>query len=446
MIRELCACLLVLSSASPLYAGEIDPFGGFDNIPATGKEKTKTSENDFLSHFSGYSKLGTSVNVAHHAPEGQETDWRGLSRLRTELQLEADYRLLQWKLFASAKGFYDFAYSLNDRDRYTPQTLDSYEWETELREAFIQGALTEDLDVKLGRQIVVWGRSDNFRVTDILNPLDNREPGLTDIEDLRLPVTMSKMDYFRDNWQLSLLAVHEHRASKLPAFGSDFHPSATPAPPEKNPANNLKNTGLAVEVQAVFPGWDISFYQANLYTDQITIAPSSPPVQEHRRINMTGVAMTAAQGNFLYILEGAHLRGLRFLADYSTDYARTDLLAGVEYRGFTDTTINLDLVNRHLHHFRPELSDSPEFPKRSETQAALRINRTMLHDRLTLSTLLIFMGEPGQDGASQRFTAAYDLADNWKLTGGVIFYQSGQGVMANIGDNDRVFLELRYDF
>ncbi|MBA3007870.1 MAG: DUF1302 domain-containing protein [Desulfocapsa sp.] len=446
MIRELSACLLLLLMASPLFAGEIDLFGGFDNIQASGKEETSTPENELSSHFSGYSKLGTSVNVARHAPDAQETDWRDLSRLRAELQLEADYRLLQWKLFASGKGSYDFSYSLNGRDRYTSQVLDSYEWEAELREAYVQGALSENLDVKLGRQIVVWGRSDNFRVTDILNPLDYREPGLTDIEDLRLPVTMSKMDYYQGVWQLSLIAVHEHRASKLPPFGSDFYPSPVPPPPEETPANSLKNTGLALEARAVFPGWDISFYEANLYTDQITIVPSFPPVQELRRINMAGAAMNAARGNFLYILEVAHLTGLRFMADYPRDYARTDLLAGLEYRGFTDTTISLDLVNRHLYHFRQELSDSPESPQRDERQTALRINRELFHDQLSLTALLILMGELAQDGTVQRFTAAYDLADNWSLTAGVIFYQSGHGAMAAVGDNDRGFLELRYDF
>lgn len=444
MMRALCACLLL--TASPLLAGEIDPFGGFDNTPAAAREAIGTPEDEPRKFFSGYAKLGTAVNFVHHAPQGQETDWRDLSRLRAELQLEADYRLLNWKLFAGVKGSYDFAYGLNGRDQYTPEVLDSYEKEIELREAFVQGTLRENLDVKLGRQIVVWGRSDNFRVTDILNPLDYREPGLTDIEDLRLPTAMSKIDYFQGPWQLSLVGVHEHRSSKLPPFGSDFYPSSTPAPAEVSPAATLSNTGLALEVRAVLPGWDISFYEANLHADQITIAPSVPPVQEHPRINMTGAAMNTAHGNFLYILEAAHLRGLRFMADYPQDHARTDLLAGIEYRGITDTAINLDLVNRHLHHFRPELSESPEAPQRNDTQTALRIDRNLLHDRLTLTALLIFIDEWGHNGGLQRFTATYDMADNWNITGGVIFYQSGPGALASIEDNDRVVMEMRYDF
>jgi hypothetical protein len=436
---------LLLLTAGPTAAGESELFGGFEEVSPPGRETT-TPDHDFAGLFSGYAKLGTTFNTAHHAPTAGETDWRGLSRLRAELQLEADYRLRQWRIFTSAKGAYDFSYSLNGRSDYTSEVLDEYEWEAELREAFVQGALTGNLDVKLGRQIVVWGRSDNFRVTDILNPLDNREPGLTDIEDLRLPTTMSKLDYFHGNWQLSVIAVHEHRFDKLPPFGSDFYPAAIPAPSEVKPAATLANTGFALEVQGIFSGWDISFYGADVYNDQSTIVPSVPFTQKHRRISMAGAAMNFAQGNFLYILEAAHLRGLRYLTDYPTDYNRTDLLAGIEYRGFTDAAIGVDLVNRRLHDYRHILADSPEFPQQDASQAALRLTRDLLNDRLNLTALLIVMGERAQDGALARFTATYDLADNWSTTCGMVFYQSGNGAMVNAGDNDRVFLEIRLDF
>ena len=245
---------------------------------------------------------------------------------------------------------------------------------------------------------------------------------------------------------LAAIAVHEHRYSKLPPFSSDFYPAPASPPAEEKPADNLENTGLAFEVQGIFTGWDVSLYGAHIYNDQLTIVPSPSTVGEHRRISMAGAALNAASGNFLYILEAAHFRGLRFMADYHRDYARTDLLAGIEYRGFTDTTISVDLLNRHLHHFRSILAYSPESPQRDQAQAALRITRELLNNQLTLTALLIVQGERAQDGAMQRFTAKYDLVDNWSMTGGAIFYQSGVGAMANAGNNDRLFLEIRLDF
>ena len=102
--------------------------------------------------------------------------------------------------------------------------LDLYEWEAEFTEVYLQGSLLRDLDLKIGRQVVNWGTGETFRVVDVLNPLDNREPGLVDIEDLRLPVVMTKLDYYFGDWDLSLIAVHERRFSDDPVFGSDFFP------------------------------------------------------------------------------------------------------------------------------------------------------------------------------------------------------------------------------
>jgi hypothetical protein len=407
--------------------------------------QSQPSVEAFFGHLSGYAKLGATYNFVHHAPHHGETDWRGLSRLRAELQIEADYRLKDWKLFVSGKGFYDFAYAINGRSGYISQVLDEYEKEIELREAYLQGALTDSLDLKIGRQIVVWGRSDNFRVADILNPLDNREPGLTDIEDLRLPVVMTKLDYYTGNWNLGLIAIHEHRYDKNPPFGHDFYPETTQSPPENKPAHALENTEIAVELKGIFAGWDVSLYGARIYNDQPTFVPSAPVIQEHRRVTMAGAAMNVVRENFLYIFEAAHFRGLQFMNDYGTDYNRTDILAGIEYMGFAETTISFDIVNRHIHGFGKILEGSLESPKRNDGQVALRINRDFMNDTLALTALLVSFGERAQNGAFQRLTATYDISDGWSITGGVVFYQSGSGAMKNVGDNDRVFMEIRHD-
>ena len=59
----------------------------------------------------GYSKLGASYNIAHDAAEEGETDWRGLSRLRAEMQLELNAKFSNsWQALITGKGTYDFVY------------------------------------------------------------------------------------------------------------------------------------------------------------------------------------------------------------------------------------------------------------------------------------------------------------------------------------------------
>lgn len=424
-----------------------DPLAGFDDeVEIVVSEPISPAEASLANHFSGYTKLFAVATTTHHVPGPEYRDWHGLSGLRLEAMLEADFRVAAWKTFASVKGYYDFAYGLNGRAGYSDEVLDTYEQEVELWEAYIQGSPAGFIDLKAGRQIVVWGRSDNFRVTDVLNPLDNRGPGLVDIENSRLPLTMVKMDFFADDWNLDLISVHEHRYDLNPPFGHFFNPAARPLPDEEIPVHTLENSEVATALTGTFSGWDISFYGARVFNDQATFTPTDPTSREHRKITMFGSGSSIAQGDLLYIVELAHFRGLRFMNDYEEEYNRTDFLTGIEYSGWPDTIVSLDYVNRHLHDYDAALETSPEGPRQNDNATAVRITSDFMQDTLQLTALLILNGELGRRGAMQRFTAKYDIADNWSASGGFLLFQARDGAMAASGDSGRVFCELRYDF
>ncbi|MCH9046396.1 MAG: ligand-binding protein SH3, partial [SAR324 cluster bacterium] len=94
----------------------------------------------------GFVRLDASYNFAHDAPEEGQTDYRGLSKLRTALQLELSVEPgRDWLLFVSGQINRDFAYQLHDRE-YTPEVLDGYEQETEFREVYLRGSFQENFD------------------------------------------------------------------------------------------------------------------------------------------------------------------------------------------------------------------------------------------------------------------------------------------------------------
>jgi hypothetical protein len=219
--------------------------------------------------LSGELSLGSSYNLLSHRPPPGSAQYGGLSRLRAELDLQLDLELPgSWQARVAGRAFYDLAYRIRGRDDYTKEVLDLYEWVAEPTEVYLQGSLLRDLDLKIGRQIVNWGTGETFRVVDVLNPLDNREPGLVDIEDLRLPVVMTKLDYYWGDWNLSLIAVHERRFNDDPVFGSDFFPPWMGLGlPEREPAQTLANSEWAVALRGVFEGWDVGFFAARYYED-----------------------------------------------------------------------------------------------------------------------------------------------------------------------------------
>jgi len=184
---------------------------------------------------------------------------KNLSSSKILVDLLGDYKFENGaKLSANLKSYYDFVYQLENLT--VPK---GYKSEIELNELNIELEILPNLDFKIGRQVVVWGKSDSIRITDILNPLDNRKPGLVDIKNLRLGRTMSKLDYYVDNLNYSIIALHENRFSKNPKSGSDFK-SATDLN-EIHPDDSFENTGIAISLTGAFEGYDIGVYYANTY-------------------------------------------------------------------------------------------------------------------------------------------------------------------------------------
>ena len=437
-----------------------DVLGGFEeeqqpDMQAKEKDTGASSRVPAWLSIDGWVQFGTTYNIAHEAPAAGQTDWRGFSKARIDLRLDLEARFSDaWSAKIGGKGFYDGIYSLQGRDEYTGYVLNDYEDETELGEAYIQGKLTDKLDIKAGRQIVVWGKSDNIRVTDMLNPLDMREPGLTDIEDLRLPLTMTKLDYYFGKWELSGIAVHEIRFNKIPAYGYDFYSYSEPPPPEDEPANTLENTEWALSLSGIFSGQDLDLYYARIFNDSphteyvLRDDETDPEIrQKHERLNMFGFAYNKAAGNWLLKTEGALLNRVHYTNRPGVGYTRIDGLVGVEYSGFDETTVSLEFADRHINNHRPALEAAPDGVLQDMYQIAFRYTRDFFNDTLSLTFLAMVYGPSSADGAYERLSLEYDLTDMISLRGGAALYQSGDLLtMQEIGDNNRLFVELRYSF
>lgn len=433
-----------------------DPIDGFEDLEDADKNREQRKEDGSErqatlsapkknAHFGGYAKATAAYNFARKPPG------RGLHHLKTELFVEGDFKSEEsWRLYAGLKGSYDVVYQLNGREKYTRQIIDEYESELELKEVYLQGSVTPNLDFKLGRQIVIWGRSDNIRVVDMINPMDLREPGVTDIEDLRLPVTMTKLDYYSGLFNLSGMLIHEVRFTKIAPYGSEFYPLSFPPPKEEIPADNWTNTQYAVALNGTFSGWDLSFYWADLYSaaPHMAVTDSEPfIVQRHARYNLTGSAANVIIGNWLLKGEVAWLSGLKFTNSPDKSYDEFDLLVGLEYSGIANMQVGLEIANQHLLDYEEILSNEPDKRDMDQLQWAARLTKNFMNEALAVTLLISVYGEMWQDGAFQRFSMEYDLTDTLKINGGIVLYQSGDlTLFKNVEHNDRFLLEMRYSF
>ena len=404
--------------------------------------------------------LDTAFRIAQSSPgpavPGQPgpPDYRGLSRLRTQLSLELDLELIgTWEARIAGRAFRDYAFA-NVRSDYTDDVLDRYQHEIEFQELWLRGKLRDDLDLKVGRQIVVWGRSDNLRVLDVLNPLDNRVPGLVDIEDLRLPVAMTRLDYYKGDWSLTGIAIHESRFDERPEFNFDLvstlPPGFTRSPVDISRANGGRDTEWAVALQGIFPRWDLSFHWARFFDDFGYLSSVTPPFArlDHSRINLWGASTNVALGNWLLKTEGAYLSGFEFF-NASTEKARSDVMVGVEYSGITDHMFALEIANRHLHGYRSALGAFPDFQQRDRVETAFRYSGDFRNQTVHLTFVALLFGWRLEDGSVYRASLEYDVFDAFSVTGGILVFEEGNGEqpqIAGVARGDRLFFSAKYSF
>ena len=403
--------------------------------------------------LSGQLSLNSYYAYQENAPIIGESDYRGVTKLQLAGLLKLDYKISpDWQAKLELKGFVDPIYNIKGRYRYSSDTLNTYESELEIGEGYLLGSLSENLDIKVGRQIVVWGKSDSIRVTDVMNPLDNRELGLVDIEDLRLPVLMTRLDYYIKAWQLSVLAQHEHRDPKEAAVNSEYFPSSVlpilsgfQFPDIPRQSMQLDETTFSFAAEGRFSGWDLSLY-AGRFQDSRWHFTNGVAERTYGLFNMVGASTNVMVDSWLLKAEVAVLNELKYNT-VPESKERIDLLLGFEYKGIRDTTLSLELADRYIVDYQPIMKNLPDFVDEHELQTALRVLYNFNHDRATLGYLGQYFGNSFEKGGFNRVWLEYELTQSVNITSGIIDYFGGENPMLDaMKNNDKVFVEAKYFF
>lgn len=500
VISRALALWLALASGTASADSIDDVLGGFDDLDSYENVETNSETIDpYAWDFGGSLSTAASYNLKDHR-SSTGTDYSGLSRLRARVNLSLDKKFSdQLRISLNGYAWHDFAYDIRD-ENYTREVLDQHETDIDLQEFYIQGALWEKWDIKLGRQVAVWGFADNLRVLDVLNPLDNIEPAVADIEDLRRPVGMVRLNHYRDAWSLGLYLIPEQRFSRNPAYGSDFY-SVTDANGDavkfrEAKPDNFASSDYAASLTGQFSGWDLSFNLARQWYDEPYLDPRAFDVNDpnasnetfnqsvvlrHSRINVAGFGVQKTFGSWLIKQEAAVYDGLMLtntgpvtvnaplpligtlplvgplvpgasvdveIPHDVSEHRQTNLLLGLEYYGLASTSIGVEIAARMLDDYNTEVAASGYVEQRVES--SLRVTRDFLREKLRSTLVLIFIddGQPGKDGgAIYRLNLDYELGAALELSGGAVFYEGGnQQPFGEWEDNDRVFTELKWSF
>ena len=501
-LASVAACLLLAGSAWADDSlgdvlGEFDSLDSYEDVEVGGEQV-----DPYAWDFGGSVSASAAYNLKDH-DSSTGTNYDGLSKARLRLSLNLSKRFNDnWRMLLSGYAWHDLVYDYQDND-YSSDVLDVYETDAQIQDSYVQGQLSERWDVWLGRQVVVWGFADNLRVLDVLNPLDNIEPAIADIEDLRRPVGMLRLNHFRGPWTLSLIAIPEQRFSRNAPIGSDFYPIADANGDalefrEEQP-DDFEDINYAASLVGRFTGWDLSLNVARLWNDEPYLDPTAfditdpantpdsfnqAAVLRHSRVTFGGFGLQFTRGSWLFKQEAAIVDGLTLtrtepvtvtvpfpapvvgdlpiiggmFPDFTggavipnslSEHQQTSLLLGAEYYGLASTSIGVEIAARRLHGFDEALAATGYLEER--TESSLRVTRDFLREKLRSTFVVIFfdsdlgLGEDG--GAIYRLNLDYELAEALELSGGAVVYEGGEQQPYDLWkDNDRLFTEIKWSF
>ncbi|GHV00948.1 hypothetical protein AGMMS49521_0050 [Campylobacterota bacterium] len=365
-------CVIFVSLIVCLLADDLDDFASFDSIGSVQiTDKNEKTTNLWRGELYGFLDVLSALRVGKNGENG----YRANAELIAKLPLWSDSYIKSDTILSHRE------WSRDSSD------------EAEFKELFLFTKLGDQVDLRVGRQIIRWGKSDYFRVIDRLNPIDSRDIGLIDIGDLRLGRTIARVDLFVYRWDFQLIALPENRFSKTRALTKADEPNGVSS---------------AIAALGSFQSFDVGFYGARIYNDN--------PMRSDR-YSFFGGAIDKAVGNLLIKSEFVWL-------DLDSGNEQ-ELLIGAEYAGFHDITMALEAVTK---------DDTKE--------AAGRISIDLMNSRLDINLMAnAAENSSGDTSGFYRFWGNYEVADNLTFSAGFVGFFG-----KHIESEKRIFAKIRAGF
>ena len=194
--------------------------------------------------------ISLALNYASHL---QDTEPRTTER-GGKINLKLGHDDGQFTLRSEGRLRWNDAYR---NQAYSQEARDAYRLSADWREMYVSSELAK-WNVSFGLQQVVWGKADNLRVVDQVNPVDLRDFVVPDMNDYRKPVLMLRGTRTVGDWNLEVLYLPRFKPTTFARPGSEFDiPQLDPQLlktvallPEKRPSHSLENGEAGLQVAA----------------------------------------------------------------------------------------------------------------------------------------------------------------------------------------------------
>jgi hypothetical protein len=411
---------------------------------------------------------------------------RELFTMQGQLRNETAYRVASPSAFSKIKNFayleingkfsQHFSYDLSTRlyydavydvtSTFSENVKQDQQWDAELRKAFVDIS-AGPMDLRLGKQQIVWGQAVNLFFADVVNPRDLREFVLPDLDDIRIPSWAADLEFSFGSTHMEFVALPILDHDKIGVPGSDFFPRIPSLPQNadlnigsiKMPANNARNGVYGFHLSQLVKGWDLSaFYlygydytptffrriEINPDTQRITI-DVMPEITRQRTVGTTfskdfsGVVL---KGEFVYdreknfiVTDPSNFNGIA-----KSDYF--EYLLGVDYTFFRRVDSNVQFFQQFILKPVPTL-----FQNDRESFASIRLKTGFFNNRLEPEVFYVSRLNGNAKDYMLRPKLNYTFNSHWRgALGADLFGDDRTGDFGQFNNANRIYVQLRYIF
>jgi hypothetical protein len=312
-----------------------------------------------------------------------------------------------------------------------------------------------DWDVRLGKQILPWGRADRINPTDSLTSRDYRWLAPEE-EDSRFGNTGIRYNYHLSDYTLTGVWLPSMSTTRIP-LGTPYQSFV-----EIKQPNNLDNFAIKLDYTGAAIDAALSFYSGVDTSPTLESNPSiaKPYALLNRRIQRYGGDMAYGMGTYTLRAEVAYTQTGKTDNEFSgKKYNYVQSVMGIEKQFANSMNINLQVVwqsaldwhgagywqspiQQQLTVFEQIINQQPT---ENYFGVAYRASKKYFNDTLELE--ISGLGLSQNQGLMTRPRVRYQISDEWTVAVGGDYYD-GQtnSIFGRLKGNNTMFIETNYNF
>jgi len=428
-----------------------------------------------------------------------------LLKFQNIADFKANYRFTdQVELFTEIKLWYDAVYDMEgqyrdlvNKEKNRKLSLPvKTEW---IRQAYLD-IYTDRLDIRAGKQQVVWGTTDGVRILDMVNPLDYREWTLGDFPEMRIPLWMINLEgEIATNSHVQVLLIPDYQPNYYAPAGSPYalrtvvsgaeaaaQPFVTVTTIDEKPEHTFENMKFGIRWRNVIEGgiltgleYTLNYlhtydFASSAYTrTEVNINPFGPPdiqvklTRRAEQIEVLGCSFSKSitegilgdfgkgwtlRGEFAHVGNGAMNYGTDNNIVGTVDVDQFNYAFGFDKVFLTDLQFSLQFIQMIAS--KREDFDQSQYtllfgPTRGpldkiENIITLMLSKDFMHERLKPQVLIIYT-----DDNDWRISPAvsFELNDQWMFETGLhIFEGRPQHLNGQFDKVDQIYFESTYSW